>query len=112
MLTEERKRELDAKLAAIFKPKPTPPKPKVVVSDGVPIRDADVIVSGADPNARRGETEVVSVRRVDRFDRVTINHGEADRRYWDGVNAQQTEAHARQALRVADDMNVWGSKDD
>jgi hypothetical protein len=106
MLTEERKRELDAKLAAIFnRPKPKP-KPKVVVSDGVAIRDADVVVSPKDPNAQHSADGVVSVRR---FDRVTLDLALAERQLWE---RQQVEARNRPPGRLFDPMNVWGSNDE
>jgi hypothetical protein len=66
-LTPERRAEVEALLDGILgpEPKPQPPKPKVVVSDAVVVRDADVVVSPTDVNAkRRGGDTGVRVRRA------------------------------------------------
>lgn len=72
-MTPERKRELEAAVEEILgpPPKPTPAKPKVVVSDGRAIRDAIVTVAPEDPNAKDGD-RIVEVRREGW---VTINMG-------------------------------------
>jgi hypothetical protein len=118
-ITPEKFAEISARMEARkarLKPKP---KPKVVVSDtrnaaGRPevIRDADVVVSRADPNARHATDGVVEVRRPPLDPRrVTINDAAADAAYWDRVNAQAAD---RQRRRDADPfgMGHWGSHDD
>jgi hypothetical protein len=55
------KADVDALLDRILGPMPIP-KPKVVVSEGQVIRDADVAVSPADRNSRYGTCDVVQVR--------------------------------------------------
>ena len=94
-MTPERKAEIEARLEAIIGPMPRP-KPKVISRDDVGvIRDADVHVSRADPNAT-GEAEVVSVRRDD-F--VTVNMA--------GYERQQTErARDRTFRRNLDPFNI------
>lgn len=71
MTTQLRPGELEALLDEILGPRPLP-KPKLVVTetrnaDGKPevIRDADVIVSRDDPNARKRGSERVTVRAPD-----------------------------------------------
>src|ERR1700761_8715620 len=66
-MTPERKAEVEALLDDILgpEPKPQPPKPKVVVDAGAVVRDADVVVSPSDVNARqRGGDTGVRVRRA------------------------------------------------
>src|SRR5438874_655857 len=102
-MTPERKAELEAMVEAYLgppPPKPKPPRPKVVVSDGVAIRDADVVVSPKDPNARRGDAGVVSVRR---FDRVTIDMAVAEVQWWD--RKAQADADVRRR-READPFGM------
>ena len=85
-LSPEQKKKLWAKLDKIVGPKPLP-KPKVVTQDGFVIRDAEVHVSQADPNAKP-EDEIVFVRRDD-F--VTVNMVEYER--------QQAEREGDRRLR-------------
>ena len=105
-MTPERKAELDAAVEEILGPPPKrlKPKPKVVISDGVPVRDADVVVSRADPNARHGAVETVKVRRADR---VTIDQAQAEAQWQD---RQRSQAADRQRRRDADPFNLghWG----
>jgi hypothetical protein len=66
-MTPERKAEVEALLDDILgpEPEPQPPKPRVVVDAGAVVRDADVVVSSGDVNAkRRGGDTGVSVRRA------------------------------------------------
>jgi hypothetical protein len=77
-MTPERKAQLLAELEEIVGPRPLP-RPKVVTRDGATIRDADVHVSAADPNAR-GADRVVAVRRRPNWF-VTINMPEAERQW-------------------------------
>jgi len=106
-MTPERKAQLLAELDQLLGRKP-PPKPKVVVSDGVVIRDADVHVSREDRNSRYGLVETVQVRRADY---VTINMQEAERQWWANVRSRE----AAKAHRHACDphrMGHWGSCDE
>jgi hypothetical protein len=120
MLTDEQKAEIDAKLDAIFNKPTAPPKPKVVTSDGIPIRDAKVRVSVDDFNAHnRGQTEVVVEREEPEWigtglrpGTVRINTAEADRQWHERDASSAVNRHQRQALRDADPMNVWGSNND
>ena len=77
-LTPERKAQLYAELDKIIGLAPLP-RPKVVTQDGVTIRDVDVQVSGADPNAK-GTDRIVEVRRDDW---VTVNFDEYGRQQAD-----------------------------
>ena len=77
-LTPERKAQLYAELDKIIGLTALP-RPKVVTQDGVTIRDADVQVSRADPNAR-GADRIVEVRRDDW---VTVNFEEYGRQQAD-----------------------------
>src|SRR5262249_29839754 len=90
-MTPERKAELRTEIEAFLGPLPRP-KPKVVVSDGVPVRDADVVVSPKDPNARRGQVETVSVRRADYVD---VNIAAAEAQHWDNRQAQANQRRLR-----------------
>jgi hypothetical protein len=64
-MTPERKAQILRELEPILGPPPVP-KPKVVTrSDVGTIRDADVHVSRADPNAVDGQEMKVEVRRPD-----------------------------------------------
>ena len=108
MLTPEKKAEIDARMKPRLERLKSKPKPKVVAVDGAVIRDADVIVSRADPNARHGVTEVVSVRRPEY---VTINMPLAEAQWWSGVRAQAAD---RQRRREADPFRLghWGPIDE
>ena len=100
-MTAQLRPELKALLDEIIGPKPIP-KPKVVVSDKRVIRDADVVVSPKDPNAKRGKAETVRVRRPDTFAPSVI-----DAQWWD---RQQSQTADRQRRRDADPFNLghWG----
>jgi len=100
-MTPERKAELRAEIEAFLCPAPpaepmSGPKPKVevVASEGRVIRDTDVVVSRADPNAQRGDT-VVHVRRADH---VTVNMAEAERQYWLRVQIRDADVAQRRQL--------------
>jgi hypothetical protein len=112
MLTDEQKAEIDAKLDAIFN-KPIRPKPKVVTSDGDVVRDANVVVSPADPNAKHGADGVVSVRAPEpqwlRHDTVRINMQLAERQWEDRQRDEARDRQGRQQLRQSDPMGVWGN---
>jgi hypothetical protein len=86
-LTPERKAEVEALLDNILgpEPKPQPPKPKVVADAGVVVRDADVMVSPADPNARAAAGLGVRVRRSPPAESplASMLREEAERRWWD-----------------------------
>ena len=73
-LTPEEEAEVVRKLDEICGPIPRP-RPKAVVREHAVVRDADVSVSRADPNAG-GVARVVSVRRDDW---VTVNMAEYER---------------------------------
>jgi hypothetical protein len=69
-MTPERKAEILAEIEQIIGPSPRR-KPKVVARDDLgTVRDADVLVSRADPNAVDGQPTEVQVRRPDW---VTVN---------------------------------------
>jgi hypothetical protein len=106
-MTPERKAEIEAILDEILGPLPLP-KPKVVVSDGVVVRDADVIVSPKDRNSRYGLVETVSVRRPDS---VTINMSQAEAQWWDNVGTREA---VRRRRREADPFGLghWGPNDE
>jgi hypothetical protein len=99
--------ELRAEIESFLGPSPKK-KPKVVASDGVVVRDADVPVSLKDPNSRPGRATTVHVRRADY---VTVDMVTAERRYWENVNAQ---AERRRLIKQADPYNQghWGRIDD
>lgn len=87
MITPERKAELEAELDELFGLVPTLPKPKVITRDDRgTIRDADVHVSRADPNAAEDADRVVQVRRDDW---VTIDDAAALRQFWDREAARR-----------------------
>jgi hypothetical protein len=113
-MTPERKAELRAEIETFLGPLPTPkpaaaPKPKVgiVASEGRVIRDVDVIVSRADPNAQRGDT-MIHVRRADR---VTINMAEVQRQYWLRVQDRGADVARRRQLDPFG-YGHWGRFDD
>jgi hypothetical protein len=100
-MTPERKTELRAEIETFLGPLPAPkpaaaPMPKVgiVASEGRVIRNADVVVSCADPNAQRGET-MIHVRRADR---VTVNMTEVERQYWLRVQDRDAGVSRRRQL--------------
>lgn len=119
-MTPERKAEIERELEAMLGPKPKPrvaPRPritpeerraKVVADQGRVVRNADVVVSPADPNARhRGEARVV----VRRPDVVTIDMAAAERQYWDRVHERERERQQRRALDPFG-YGHWGRWDD
>lgn len=137
-MTPERRAEVEAWLDDLIGPEPPPPKPKVVANDGRVIRDADVVVSPDDVNARkRGGITEVSVRRPDPWQKqmareaaeaareregwrplgpgeVRVNLAEAQRQ-WE-VNQQMREWDRRQR-RLNDPCNlglygVFGNEED
>jgi len=63
-MTPEERAELRAEVQKLFGPYQKP-KPKVVVSDGRVVRDADVVVSPRDPNAWHDKATSIQVRRPD-----------------------------------------------
>ena len=101
------KAEIDAVLDEVLGPMPMP-KPKVVVSDGVPIRDAVVQVSPADPNSRHGTVETVTVHR--RPDCYIPPDAVTDR--W--LADLETKVRDRQRRREVDPFGLghWGPHDD
>jgi hypothetical protein len=106
-----KKRMTDAEFNALLDsigPAPKPPKPKVVASDGVVVRDADVVVSPKDPNARSGRATPVHVRRPEY---VTVDMATADRRWWENLQAQEER---KRLIKQADQSNMghWGRIDD
>jgi hypothetical protein len=106
-MTPERRAELEAELDAMLGPPPIP-KPKVVATDGVVIRDADVVVSPRDKNARYRGSETVAVRRADY---VAVNMEAATAEWWNNVQARETQRHLR---READPFGYghWGPTDE
>jgi hypothetical protein len=117
-MTPERRAALEAELDAILgpEPKPPPPKPRVVVRDAEIVRDADVIVSPADPNAR-GEGRVVKVRRPEPElppipeGQVRINLVEAQRQ-WEIDRQFRLADRAQRRLLDPYNMNLYGPYDD
>jgi hypothetical protein len=98
-------------------PKPQPPRPKVVVSDDVVIRDADVVVSPADPNAS-ADQGVVKVRRPEpeppppmRSNEVRINMAAAERQYWQREHDRAADRAQRRALDPVG-LGHWGRSDE
>jgi hypothetical protein len=123
-MTPERKAELEAELDEILGPATPKPKvsprakvvvglgqPKVVADDGVVIRDVNVMVSPADPNAQRGSATagVVRVRRSPPAESplALMLRVEAERQWWD------REAK-RQRQRMLDPVGLghWGPRDE
>jgi hypothetical protein len=110
-LTPEREAEVKAICYAAIGRTPPLPKPKVVTSDrggqrGVVIRDADVAVSPADPNARAASDGLVSVRRADW---VGINMPEYERQR---MIAEMAAGASRRPSREDDPMGIWRRGDD
>jgi hypothetical protein len=107
-VTPERRAELEAELDRLMGL--SPPKPKVVASDGRIVRDADVHVSPADErNSLYGTREVVSVRRPDDFRYAKIDMALAE------VQMQERQRAASASAppdRIADPMNLWGGRQD
>ena len=124
-LTPERKAEVEALLDEILgpEPKPQPPKPKVVVSDAVVVRDADVVVSPIDPNAqRRGGDTGVRVRRATpmpaepplppmRPGEVRIDLGAAQRQ-WEIERSMQAADRAQRRSLDPFGYGHWGPRDE
>lgn len=124
-MTPERKAEVEALLDDILgpEPKPQPPKPKVVVDAGAVVRDADVVVSPSDVNARlRGGHTGVSVRRATpmppepplppiRPGEVRVDLGAAQR-LWeiDRADRLTDRAHRRAVDPVG--YGHWGPRDE
>jgi hypothetical protein len=112
-LTPEQQARIDedvARLVAEIDGVPYRPKPKVVTSDrggqrGVVVRDADVAVSPADPNAG-GSARTVSVRRADW---VGINMPEYERQR---LQADMAAGASRRPSREEDPMGIWRRQDD
>jgi hypothetical protein len=107
-MTPEREAQLKAEwdeLLRPFLPKKKPlPKPKIVVSEGQTVRDADVAVSPADRNARAAVDGMVRVRRAD-F--VTVNMA--------AYEAQQADKDRERAVRRARDpyrLGLYGNVDE
>lgn len=105
-MTPERKAEVQARIDEILGPRPKPKLAKVVAVDGRVVRDADVRVSRADPNARNGET--IAVRRPGV---VTVNLAEAERQYWEGVRDREAERRYRRQIDPYD-YGHWGPRDE
>lgn len=103
-ITPEREAEIWAELDAEFGTGPRQARPKVVVAEGRSVRDADVVVSRADPNWPQAEAGVVAVRRsAERW--VTINQAEAERQW-----AEREAAREAEAVRY-DPLGLWGPPD-
>jgi hypothetical protein len=98
-------------LDEVLGPLPTP-RPKVVASDGVVVRDADVHVSPKDPNARYNPLErsggVVVVRRANW---VTINMEAATAQWWANVENRELD-RARHRQLDPYGWGHWGPTDD
>ncbi len=103
-------------------PKPQPPKPKVVVETGVVVRDADVVVSPTDVNARRrgGDTGVRVRRSMPppepplppmRLGEVRIDLGAAQRQ-WEINRADRLADRARRRSLDPFDYGHWGPRDE
>ena len=103
-MTPERKRQLIAELEAATGLGRKRHRPKVVVSEGRAVRDADVVVSPADPNARNAVDGAISVRRSDV---VTINMAVAEHQ-WELCQQQR----ARDRLLDPCRLGLYGPNDD
>jgi hypothetical protein len=102
-ITPERKAELWAELEEMMG-NPPPDKPKVVATEAGVVRDADPVVSRADPNYAGSDEGVVRVRRND-F--VTINM-----RGWEAQQAEKREARRQRRMMDPARMGHWGPPDD
>src|SRR5262245_36507804 len=103
-ITPERKAELWAELEEMIG-NPPPDKPKVTNDDGTVIRDADPVVSRADPNYPGSDSGVVRVRR--RSDFVTINM-----ELWEAQQADKREARRQRRMLDPARLGHWGPTDD
>lgn len=123
-MTPERKAEVEARIDEILgpRPKPQPPKPKVVVADDVVVRDADVVVSPADPNAKHRGDMGVRVRRATpaaaepplppmRPGEVRIDMGRAQLQ-WEIDRADRLAERARRRQLDPFDYGHWGPRDE
>jgi len=124
-MTPERKAEVEALLDDILgpEPKPQPPKPKVVVDAGTVVRDADVVVSPSDVNAReRGGDTGVRVRRATPFPpepplppikpgEVRIDLGAAQRQ-WEIARADRLADRAYRRQLDPCGFGHWGPRDE
>jgi hypothetical protein len=104
-LTPERKAELWAELwEDLLGPMPMP-KPKVVTRDDLgTIRDADVHVSRADPNATGDQHRTIAVRRPDY---VTINIAE-----WEWQQEEKRQERLERHRLDPVKYGHWGPTDD
>ena len=93
---------VDEIMDEIFGPMPRP-KPKVVVEDAEPVRDADVHVSRADTNAGKGVDRVVEVRRAD-WVTVNIKAWEEQKRW------EEEDRRHRMSLDPCR-LGIWGPVD-
>jgi hypothetical protein len=106
-VTPERRAELYAMFDEIVGNRR--PKPKVVARDDIgTVRDADVHVSRADPNAARGVAEVVTVRRPEW---VTVNMA-AYERQWEMAQADRAAARAHRKAIDPYNLGHWGPIDE
>jgi hypothetical protein len=114
----KQRRERKRREATLAQLAATLPKPKCVTSDGVVIRDADVVLSKDDIGALRRESEVVAVRKPDpewlRPDPrvVTINMELYTQQRFEREAAEAQAAQFRNALAEADPMGVWSTSND
>lgn len=129
-MTPERKAEVEALLDDILGPEPQPvpalatpqpPKPRVVVEAGAVVRDADVVVSRSDVNAkRRGGDTAVSVRRGMPIEsplppikpgEVRVNMAAAEQQWW--INERDRKAeHAKRRMLDPCNLGIWGPRDE
>ena len=104
-VTPERTAELLALLEQVLGLTPgPPPKPKVVSSEAVIVRDADVKVSPDDPNYARSDEGIVRVRRNDW---VTVRVD-----LWEEQQRQRREERRRRRELDPFRLGHWGSVDD
>ena len=104
-VTPERTAELLALLEQVLGLTPgPPPKPKVVTSEAVVVRDADVKVSPDDPNYASSDEGVVRVRRSDW---VTVRVD-----LWEEQQRQRREERRRRRELDPFRLGHWGSVDE
>ena len=109
MVTKEEQARIDRtldRLDRLLGPRPRA-RPRVVTRQefDAPVRDADVHVSRADPNAMGGADRVVEVRRPGAFVRINIAE-------WEEQQAERARARAHARAMDPYRLGLYGSIDD